>query len=539
MTLKDMIKFVVCAIAMVMATLPRVASAQPNTLRAFVEETVVSDRYVFPPGRFPSITWSNGARVESEVGAFPLKVTYYNSAFHRVTSAETPGRYGALVEGVTPSGFAVKRYVTLFCSPVEFDDYSGNVPIQMTHLQGYGIADKNWEAYEKNIERFSFGSMKMFPQHDPDAAIFLAGLRELPEPGAIFDTPRMRDRQWWVTLKLTLDGTADAVTLLAKPAPAAKDLSRGLNERVGSAAGYDKQKIENVRAVCRTWTEQGGVPNVTLVVHKGNIIFHEAFGAADDGTPIEADAKMWMASITKLVTGVLMMQFVDQGVVELDAPVNRYLPELNGTGNDRLTIRHLFTHTTGLSFAGEWASDWNPALENEIAQLLPSTEVGGAFSYNRVGYALAGKIIEKLTGRAVPYLFHDYVFTPLGMTTAYSDNTYGGLYCSVADLARFGRMLLHKGTSNGIRLFSEKTFDQMLPRALPVGDKKWGIGISPYEGHGLSDAAFGHGAASGTVFRIDPKNDLIIISARNAPGKRHGEFENKLIESCTALVKDH
>jgi CubicO group peptidase (beta-lactamase class C family) len=56
------------------------------------------------------------------------------------------------------------------------------------------------------------------------------------------------------------------------------------------------------------------------------------------------------------------------------------------------------------------------------------------------------------------------------------------------------------------------------------------------EGNGLSETEFGHGAASGTVFIIDPINDLIIISARNKPGKLHNEFENTLIELCTELV---
>jgi len=78
-----------------------------------------------------------------------------------------------------------------------------------------------------------------------------------------------------------------------------------------------------------------------------------------------------------------------------------------------------------------------------------------------------------------------------------------------------------------------------LPRKLPIGDRSWGIGTSPKEGHGLSELAFGHGSASGTVFCVDPKNDLIIISARNKSGEMHDKFEKVFIESCTALVKNH
>ncbi len=515
------------------------AHAQRNTVRAFMDEVIECDRYVFPPGRFPQFHWKHESTVANELGTFPLTVRFFNAAFHQVQSADTPGRYGALIEGVTPSGFVVKRYVTLFCAAVEFDDYSNNVPVTMKNLRGYGIGEKKWEQYAKHEEHFSFGSLKYFPQRDPDAAIFLAGLNELDDLNAAFETPRIRDRQWWITLKRMLEEKPVAEKPLRIPAPMHDDPSVLLSESVFSSPLYTEDRLEALRTVCRSWADKGGVPHVTLVVHRGKIIFYEAFGTDEDGKALAATAPMWMASITKLLTGVLMMQFVDQGIVDLDAPVGRYLPELSGQGNDKLTVRHLFTHTTGFSFAGEWASDWNPALENQIAHCLPSVDVGASFSYHRVGYALAGKIMERLTGRAVPYLFHDCVFVPLGMSTAYSDNTYGGLYCSSYDLARLGQMLLHKGAYGTRTLLTEHAFDAMLPRTLPVGDRPWGIGTSSYGGHGLSDAAFGHAAASGTVLRIDPKNDLVIISARNAPGKKHDECMNALIECCTALAHGH
>jgi CubicO group peptidase (beta-lactamase class C family) len=317
-----------------------------------------------------------------------------------------------------------------------------------------------------------------------------------------------------------------------------EDTSTLLSDSVVSPSVYDPVQIEKLRSVCRQWAEKGGIPFVATIVHKGKIIFHEAFGIDENGAPETTGDRKWMASITKLFSGVLMMQFVDQHIIDLDAPVSRYLPELSGKGIDELTVRHLFTHTTGLDFAGEWASDWNQALENQVAQVLPVVEIGKSFSYNRVGYAVAGKIMERLTGTAVPYLFRDFIFSPLGMTTAFSDNTYGGLFCSTNDLARFGQMLLNKGIYNNKRLFSEESFTKMLPRPLFIGDRQWGVGTSPMGGHGLSDEAFGHGAASGSIFRIDPKNDLIIIAARNTPGKGYEEFANQFIEQCTTLIRN-
>jgi CubicO group peptidase (beta-lactamase class C family) len=519
-------------------TTTAIAQTQASGVRAFMNEQIECERYVFSPGAFPRFHWQHEESVEREVGKFPLTATYYNASFEPVQSATAPGRYGAVIEGRTPAGFSVKRYVTLFCSAIEFDDYSKNVPLAMNNLPGYGISQQKWRRYAAQQERFSFGSMKFFPQHDPDAAVFLAGLNEIDTVNSLSDTPRLRDRQWWITLRRKLDSSSSAP--IAPRAPKSDGtIASEFPVDTGASSQYDTTKIEALRTVCRNWAETSGVPHVTIVLHKGTIVFHEAFGTDDDGVPVTTESRMWMASITKLLTGTLLMQFVDQGLIDLDAPASRYLPEL--AGQTMPTIRQLLTHTTGLAFAGEWASDWNPALENQVAHVLPTVQQEErSFSYNRVGYAVAGKILERMTGRAVPALFRDYLFSPLGMASAYADNTYGGLYCTTTDLARLAEALLHKGSYRGCTLFSEASFEKMLPAKLPFGGNRlWGIGTSAMKGHGLSERAFGHGAASGTTLRIDPEKDLVIISARNTPGRRHDEFESALIERCTALVDRH
>ncbi len=505
--------------------------AQVNFLKEFLQEQMECERYVFPPGELPAIRWKNPEAVQNEMGKFSLNVSYYDSEPRRVSRAEKTGRYAAVVEGQLPSGFTIRRFITLYCSPVEFDDYSENTPIKFNPLKDYGISESQWRLYERSENRFAFGAMKMFPMHDPDAAIFLAGLSEIDSASNITDTPRLRDRQWWIAFKQIHYGKAKASVKLPQREKVPSVL---LDENPASTSPFTQKHLEEIRGVCRNWAGESGVPHVTLVAHKGRIVFHEAFNLAMNGREVNVDSPVWMASITKLLTGVLMMEFVDQRLVELDAPVARYLPELSQAASNKLTVRQLFTHTTGLEWAGEWASDWNPALENYVAQALPFIDVGKKFSYNRVGYAIAGKVVERIAARAVPYLFRDHLFTPLGIKSAYADNTYGGLYCSALDLARLGQMLLNRGAYNGYRFFSEDFYHQLLPAQLPGIDRRWGIGTSPMEGHGLSSEAFGHLAASGSVFRIDPKNDLIIISARNKVGENQKEFEQRLIEACTA-----
>ncbi len=500
-------------------------------LRSFLDEQLECDRYVFPPGVLPGVRWKNPAMVDNEMGKFPLNTLYYDENLRQVTRADKPGRYAAVIEGKLHSGFTMRRFVTLYCSPVEFDDYSENTPIKFNQLKDYEINGSKWRLYERNENRFAFGTMKMLPAHDADAAVFLAGLSELDSVASVSDTPRLRDRQWWITFKQTLNGKEKASLQLPAKQSATSLL---LDESPASASPFTQDHLKEIRNVCRNWADETGVPHVTLVAYKGRIVFHEAFNIKAGNHPVTVESPLWMASITKLLTGVLMMQFVDQKLVQLDAPVAKYLPELSVDAKTNLTVRQLFTHTTGLDdWSGEWASDWNPALENYVAQVLPFTKVGEKFSYNRVGYAVAGKLMERIVGRAVPYLFQDYVFTPLGMKSAYADNTYGGLYCTAIDLARLGQMLLNRGTYNGYKFFSEDSYHQMLPARLAGLDRQWGIGTAVMDELGLSKEAFGHLAASGSVFRIDPKNDLIIVSARNKVSDNQEEFEKRLIEACT------
>ncbi len=506
---------------------------------SFMKEQLECEKYVFPKGEFPIFWWRNEARVESEIGKHPLKVLYFDSRGERVNRATNPGRYGAVISSSTANGFTIQRYVTLYCADVEFDDYSKNVPIHINALKGYGIPDGNWNLYKNTEERFSFGTLKYFPQRDPDAAIFLAGLSEMDSTSPWFDSPRLKDRQWWITMKAKLEGKSVVQNPLLVPKFIKNDKSVILKDSITGFSQYDLLKFEKIRTICQTWSEQNAIPQVTLIVHKGKIIFYEAFGTDDDGKKIPINSRMWMASITKLLTGTLMMQFVDQGIINLDYPVGRYLPEFAGLCNDKLTVRQLLNHTNGLHNTGEWASDWNVALENQIAHMLPSVNIGETFSYHRAGYALVGKMMERISGRAIPYLYQENIFQPLGMKSANSDNTYGGLYCSAIDLARLGQMLLNKGTYNGFTLFSAESFSKMLPIQIPNANRKWGVGTSAMGGNGLSDETFGHGAASGSIFRVDPKNELIIVVGKNKEGNSHREFEKALFESCAELIKNH
>ncbi|MCL4707378.1 beta-lactamase family protein [bacterium] len=510
-------------------------------IKAFLEEELLAEQYVFPPGKLPGVQWKRPAMVDNELGKFALRVSYYDKNMNRVERATAAGRYAAVAEGVTPDGFTIKRYLTLYCAPIALDDYGGDVSIQINALPALGISPALWQKYQNNFRAYSFGNLLFYLQTSPDAAIFLAGLAEMDTTQHGLDSPRLRDRQWWIRFKRKQEGLNAQPISSNPPQRHARPVARELIEASNEASPYTASDLEKIRSVCRDWARDASEPFTALLAHQGRMIFHEAFGTLPDGSPMTVDTPTWMASITKLLTGVLLMQFVDQGLLDLDAPLQRYLPEMQPLDGVKLTLRHAVTHTHGGAWHGEWGSDWNPALENFVAHGLPYFEVGKNFQYNRLGYALAGKVMERLSGRAVPYLMEECLFKPLNMQHATVDNTYGSLYATSHDLAKFAQMLLNRGSYGEYSFFSAESFDRLLPASLeainPQIQQRWGIGAAPLGGHGLSDKAFGHEAASGAIFRMDPAQELILIVGRNHAGVKYDHFASRFIEACTLPLR--
>jgi len=518
------------------------AASAAEALRTFIGEEVVFDRYIFPPGNFPGVRWKDPESVRKTVGPVPLTVDFYNASFARVDRAPSRGMYGAVIRGTVPGGFPIVRYVTLYCCDVRFDDYGPDVPLALQNLPAFGIPSGKWEMYRKNLRRYSFGSLLLFPEHDPDAAVFLAGLDALPSDASARMTPRLVDRRWWMTFKRRADTVphpALDLSLRTAREPGPRLVENGESSRGFFSPGDRKLLLD----ICNAWTDSTRVPMTALIARKGSVVFHEAFGTMRNGKPMVRSTPTWMASITKSLTGALVMEFADRGYVELDAPIDRYLPELASSSPCRLTLRLLLTHTSGLSWAGEWASDWDPSMENRVAQALPVLTPGREFKYHRAGYALASRILERISGETVPQLFEDMLLRPLGMTRSAADNSYGGLYAPALDVARFGQMLLNRGRYGSNEFLSDRAWNAMLPAPLPTADtlsrKSWGIGIAPFFRDGLSDRTFGHSAASGAIFLVDPVRELVIVVGRDEIGpdeSQYRRFASRFIRALTAAL---
>ncbi len=186
--------------------------------------------------------------------------------------------------------------------------------------------------------------------------------------------------------------------------------------------------------------DAGIVGSSFIFVKDGKVLAEEHYGLANDEKKQAADADTiyhW-ASNTKPFTGIAIMQLRDRGLIKLDDPVTKYVPELRKIHNsfgsmDEITIRHLLTHSGGFR-NGTWPwrnnKPWEPFEPTEWSQLVamfPFTEVlfepGSKFSYSNPGIIYLGRVIEEVSGESYETYIDKNIFRPLGMHNTYFDTT--------------------------------------------------------------------------------------------------------------------
>jgi methyl acetate hydrolase len=267
----------------------------------------------------------------------------------------------------------------------------------------------------------------------------------------------------------------------------------------------------------------GDVPGVVAMATEGtSLLYQGAFGQRVLGGPqMTLDTVVWIASMTKAITGAGAMQLVEQGKLDLDAPASRWVPELasvqvlegfDTSGAPRLraprrpiTLRHLLTHTAGYGYPV-----WSEALKRfHEVQDLPATSTcrnaslrapllfdpGERWNYG-INLEWAGKIIEAVSGERLSAYLAQNLFEPLGMSdTAFkitppmrtrlakvhergADGTLtpvdfeipqepefdmggGGLYSTAPDYLKFVRMILARGMAGDSRVLAAETVDLM------------------------------------------------------------------------------
>ena len=285
----------------------------------------------------------------------------------------------------------------------------------------------------------------------------------------------------------------------------------GLGASNGYAQAPSNTRFDALVALTEAKMKEFSVPGVALGIIDGSSLTTRGLGVTtvEDSIPVNAHTVFPIASISKTFAATAMMRLVEQGKVDLRAPVRTYIPTFrvrDSTVSRDVTVWHLLTHMGGWEGQVGGPERGTATLENFVATTLPDlmqvAPPGKAWSYNNAGFSIAGRVIEVVTGKSINAAMRELVFQPLGLehagTTAgdfivnrfaaghtsrdgkttlqrpftpSSSVTAGGVGLCITDILTYARFHLGDGTAaNGERVLNAKSLELMrIPQAHKQG----------------------------------------------------------------------
>jgi CubicO group peptidase (beta-lactamase class C family) len=336
----------------------------------------------------------------------------------------------------------------------------------------------------------------------------------------------------------------------------------GLPSKAPKAVGMSASRLQAIDRIVARGIKEGGYPGASVVVgRKGAAVWEKGFGTLSwsktSGNVDAGETVYDLASLTKVVgTTTALMVLYDEGRLDLDAPVVKYLPAFTGGYKDSVTIRHLLTHRSGLPAGRDL---WRVARNPQEARLMVidtplSCKPGSCYIYSDLGADVLGMVIETLSAMSLDQFLEARVFGPLGMTDTYyrpddslktriaptevmpprgyplqgevhDENAYAlggiaghaGLFSTAKDLAVFAQMMLNGGTFDGVRIVSDSTV-ALFTRRAATGSRALGWDTADGDGGAgryLTERAYGHTGYTGTSLWIDPDREMFVILLTN------------------------
>jgi CubicO group peptidase (beta-lactamase class C family) len=325
-----------------------------------------------------------------------------------------------------------------------------------------------------------------------------------------------------------------------------------------STAPQSDAAFERLSALVTQKMTEYNVPGVAFGIVKNGRAIVRGFGVTniDDPQPITADTIFPVASISKTVTATAIMRLVEQGRLDLEAPVQRYLPGFR-VQDERVSrevaIWHLLTHTPG--WEGQISSpdrgvDSLAAFAESMKGLPQIAAPGEVWSYNNAGFTLAGRVIEQVTGQSIHDALRTLVFEPLGLARTFtrlesvatypfsvahgsqppvvmrpmartSGITAGGVSMSLNDLLAYARFHLGDGARpDGKPVLTRASLDVMrTARVKKAGtDDEMGLGWHLRRIGGVMTAAHGGTLGHCLLVELVPSRTLALAILTNHTG---------------------
>lgn len=308
------------------------------------------------------------------------------------------------------------------------------------------------------------------------------------------------------------------------------------------------------------------IPGLAVaIVQDDKVIFSKGYGQAEPGKPVTERTQFYIGSVTKSFTALATMQLVEQGKLELDIPVQQYLPWFQVADSEAstlITVRQLLNHTSGLSEKGDpHASTYTSSLEEQgrlLKDAHPTAPVGTQYQYFNQNYRLLGLLIEQVTGQSYGEYLQDHIFDPLGMPQTTTDpaeasnlaqgysrafgfslpqsQSYnpgglpsGYLVSTASDMAQFLIAQINNQDTDGNQMLDPQLLTTM--RTLPEGiQSEYGMGWMVMEDGNM----LAHGGALDyfqSFMVIRPKEKLGMVILYNQNSMENMLFENNSIRN--------
>jgi CubicO group peptidase (beta-lactamase class C family) len=272
------------------------------------------------------------------------------------------------------------------------------------------------------------------------------------------------------------------------------------------------------------------------------------------------------------------MILYDEGKIQLDDPVSKYIPEFSGGAKDLVTVRLLLEHRSGLPAGRDlWRLARTPEEARQAVVETPLTYYPGQYvEYSDLGADMLAFIVEAASGQRLDQFLSERVWKPLGMNATlfkpadslvdriapteinsprgyplrgevHDENAFAlggiaghaGLFSTAADLSVFAQMMLNGGEYNGTRLIADSTVSLFTRRAARTRALGWDTcGGDGSCGKYLSERAYGHTGFTGTSLWIDPDRDMFVILLTNRVHAARARRPAKVIADVRADLSD-
>ena len=367
-----------------------------------------------------------------------------------------------------------------------------------------------------------------------------------------------------------------------------------------AALGLDPASLSSLGDLVVEWVQDGMTPTAPfdtptlelvlpwgivgaeiMVLKDRQVVLHEAIGWSDNvrKEPMRRNSIFQIRSMTKPFTGTAVLMLAEEGLLDLDDPVSRYLPSFRNEQSRSITLRHLLSHTSG--FVREFFPIDNygslRGAVDALGEMGPPTQPPGeAYLYTDKGFWILGAVVEEVSGMPVERFIETRIIEPLGLTDTHTrftrdapwavrvnsrhrrsgdgtqwerfwDNTRepqfpffrasSGMYSTVMDYAKFMVAWMDGGVAGDVRILSEASVAEALTQS-SEGD--YGLSWDLRKRGGFESLfMFGHGGSDGTSAKAVPEHDLLVfffMQSRSRYGPHNVLFINEAVRALVSSL---